>query len=255
MSSRQRPIRMVRPVAGLAVAAIGWAGPGAAQDRAHAGQQLARIHRLGDVVVGAHLEADDAIDRIAVAVSISTAAVDVSRRWRAMLRPCSSGMFRSSTTRSGCRLTRCARSAAAARHRHRVEAVPTEIARQHVAQVGLVIDDDDVCTGRGTAAVAHDHHRSASPGFSDNPKIPELVALRVLAGGWRIDERLRIAAPAARFVATVDVLAKSLPDLGTVRRRGSGHMAPAMRRETIETGRGRLSTLHGNIGPVARADR
>ena len=38
---------------------------GATQHGADASDELARVERLGDVVVGAHLEADDAVDRIA----------------------------------------------------------------------------------------------------------------------------------------------------------------------------------------------
>ena len=37
-----------------------------AQHCAHAGQQLARLKRLGQVVVGTHLQADDAVHRVAL---------------------------------------------------------------------------------------------------------------------------------------------------------------------------------------------
>ena len=50
-----------------------WARPGvsarrlAAQHRVDARHQLARVEGLGEVVVGAHLEADDAVDVVALA--------------------------------------------------------------------------------------------------------------------------------------------------------------------------------------------
>ena len=40
---------------------------GPAQHRLDAREQLAQIERLGDVVVGADLEADDLVDRVAAA--------------------------------------------------------------------------------------------------------------------------------------------------------------------------------------------
>ena len=42
-----------------------WQRLGAPQDAADARQQLSRLERLGEIVVGAHFQADDAIDRLA----------------------------------------------------------------------------------------------------------------------------------------------------------------------------------------------
>ena len=43
----------------------GVAGAMAAQDITNARHQFARLERFGQVVIGAHFEADDAIDRVA----------------------------------------------------------------------------------------------------------------------------------------------------------------------------------------------
>ena len=45
----------------------GLGGCVAPQHRAHPGQHLSQLERLGDVVVGAELEPDDAVDRVALA--------------------------------------------------------------------------------------------------------------------------------------------------------------------------------------------
>ena len=41
------------------------AATAAAEDRLHAGEQLARLERLGQVIVGAHLQSDDTVHRVA----------------------------------------------------------------------------------------------------------------------------------------------------------------------------------------------
>ena len=70
---------------------------GAAQDGADAGQQFARIERLGQIVVGAHLQADDTIDFVALAVSIRIGMWSLARSRLQIDSPSSPGSIRSST--------------------------------------------------------------------------------------------------------------------------------------------------------------
>ena len=68
--------------------------------------------------------------------------------------PSSSGMLRSSTTRSGLRLLdRGAQRLAAVAERH-VEAVHLQVVADHVAGGGLVVDDEDVLLLAHAASVS-----------------------------------------------------------------------------------------------------
>ena len=76
VSSTRAPVRVVEPPHGaierpagelvgpLRVGAVGTRVVAAAQHGADAGQQLARVERLAEIVVGAHLEPDDALDLV-----------------------------------------------------------------------------------------------------------------------------------------------------------------------------------------------
>ena len=83
----------------------GCAGPGPAQQGADAGRQLLRRERLGEVVVGARLEAGHHV----VGVGAGRDHHDRARRWRggatgtARSRPCPGSMMSISTTSAGSR--------------------------------------------------------------------------------------------------------------------------------------------------------
>jgi hypothetical protein len=83
------------------------------------GDQLARVERLREVVVGAHLEADDAVDVLALRVSMMIGTSSPApRRRRHTASPSSPGSIRSSTTRLGgsrCRRLSSSRASGIAR--------------------------------------------------------------------------------------------------------------------------------------------
>ena len=102
---KQRPLGQIEAPASKAHHRRHGGGPfraelGAPQHAAHAGEQLARMKRLGDIVIRADLETDSAVDRVSLPVRITTAMSDRSRRNRVRLRPLSPGMVMSTSARS-----------------------------------------------------------------------------------------------------------------------------------------------------------
>ena len=85
----------------------------APQHRLDARQELARIERLGQIIVGADLEADDAIGLLGHGGQEDDRQFVVLRRWRQRERPSSPGIMMSSTMRSNALRSRSRRKAAA----------------------------------------------------------------------------------------------------------------------------------------------
>ena len=116
-----------------------------AQHRMDARHEFARIEGLGQVVVGADLQADDAVHVVALGgehddghgLACARAAV------RQRARPSSPGSIRSSTIRCG----RCAAGSLVELRgvcrRLDIEALFIQVARQQVAQAHVVVDDQD----------------------------------------------------------------------------------------------------------------
>ena len=116
---------------------------GAAQHRAHPGQQLAHLERLGQVVVGAELEADDAVDRLARGRQHHQA--DARMRLAQPARQRQAVLAGHVDVEDGQRrrLHRPprARAAAASAAVSHGEAVAAEVLGEQRAQLGLVVDD------------------------------------------------------------------------------------------------------------------
>ena len=85
---------------------------GPAQHGLEPGKQFAQVDRLGEIVVSAHLQADDPVDDLGIAVSMTMATSLSARSERAIDSPSSPGMVMSSTTASICCSLWISRSAA-----------------------------------------------------------------------------------------------------------------------------------------------
>ena len=116
----------------------------AAQDAFHARQQLARIEGLAEVVVGAHLDADDAVELLAARGEHDDrqvrARTQIAAQRQAVLARQHDVEHDDVEARLGQQL---AHLAPVARHGN-AKAVARQVFRQQVAQFGVVVDDQDV---------------------------------------------------------------------------------------------------------------
>src|SRR5690606_7691244 len=117
---------------------------GPAQHAAHAGEQFAQMERLGDVVVGADLEADGAVDRVALAGQDHDADVrslaEEAGQAAAVLAghgEVDQGEVDALAAHQVAKRRRAVRGADA-------KALAGEIGAEPVAQQPVVVDDDDV---------------------------------------------------------------------------------------------------------------
>jgi hypothetical protein len=147
---RRQSVPLVSPRGGAATCCRRASAP---QQGAHPGQQLSRAEGLGQVVVGAHLQAHHAVDLFAARRQHQDGHVRLAQR-AARLRPSSPGSMMSSTTRSG--------MAAAMRwricspplgHVHLVAAEPQVVAQQ-LTQGRVVVNHQHARLGWGSMAAS-----------------------------------------------------------------------------------------------------
>ena len=115
----------------------------AAQDGAQAGLQLARLEGLGEIVVGAELEADDAVHRLAARGQHQDRHVAGAAQAAAEIEPVGIGQHEVEDDRvEGLALELGLAVAAGAGDGH-AKARPAEIVRNHPGEAVVVVDHQD----------------------------------------------------------------------------------------------------------------
>ena len=132
---------------------------GAAQDDLDACQQFARAERLGQVVVGAHLQSDDAVGLLAARGEHDDRDVGVGAQVAAQREAVVAGQHQVEHHQVECAPVQRLPHGAAIGDRGRAQAVLLEIAAEQGPDLGVVVDDQDVVgsihgviTARGPAA-------------------------------------------------------------------------------------------------------
>jgi hypothetical protein len=123
---------------------VGWQAARAAQDDLDAGQQLARAEGLGQVVVGAHLQAHDAVGLVAACGEHHDGQVGPGAQVTTQRQAVVAGQHHVQHHQVEAATVQRLPHGAAVGHGGGALAVLFEIARQQAADLGVVVDDEDV---------------------------------------------------------------------------------------------------------------
>jgi hypothetical protein len=155
----QLPRCEVERPAGKAHAVRGTVRPGqgarAAQNAVDACQQLARVERLGEVVVRAHLQADDAVDLVAARREHDYRQPGARSQVAAQAQAVLARQHDIEHDEVGAARLQDAPHLAAVGGARDAKAVALEVIAQQPADFGVVIDDEDVCRLLHGRAISH----------------------------------------------------------------------------------------------------
>ena len=136
---------------------VGWQRAGAAQDALDASQQLTRAEGLDEIVVGAHLDAHDAVGLLTARGKHQHRNVGPGTQVTTEHQTIGVGQHQIQHDQvDGVALQRLRHLAAIAR-RHGIEPVANQIVHQQLANLGIVVDDEDAVLG------VHGHEGDAAP--------------------------------------------------------------------------------------------
>ena len=203
-------------------------GADAAQDRLDARDELARVERLRQVVVGADLEADDLVDVLVAGGQHQDRHVGASCGSRRQISiPSMSGSIRSRMISAGASAATCVERGAAGRDGAHGVAGVLQVERDERRDRRLVLDDQDRLRAGRPSASESDRPRSASACRARSGARARAAARSSSAGARqsvavdRVDARLaRPSSPRSDGRAPAD--GREVDAAGPDRRSGSG---------------------------------
>src|SRR3954453_715438 len=208
---------------------------GAAQDRLDASDQLARVERLGQVVVGAHLEPDDLVDVVVAGGQHQDWHVRGGADLPAHLEPVDVGQHQVEHHQVGLGVLGLHQRLAAVAGDLDLVARVLQVHRDEGCNVALVLDDQDLLSHR-----PYRSRRARRGSATDRERLSGLWPMRPLAGAEAAAERPVGVQPGRGRGGTLDVTA--------AKRGGRGRRAPGG--GDLDRPRGRGLVGHALAGVV-----